>query len=78
MSGPEARAPRLTFHPGQRPLHGAALHGDLADQDDLLGAAHAALLDAAVASLREAGRTVDALQQARLSEAAIALTSGEQ
>jgi alkylation response protein AidB-like acyl-CoA dehydrogenase len=38
----------------------------------------AALLDAAVTTLREAGRTEDALQQARLGEAAIALASGEQ
>ena len=38
----------------------------------------AALLDAAVATLREAGRTDDALQQSRIGEAAIAVTSGEQ
>ena len=38
----------------------------------------AALLDAAVATLRDAGRTDDALQQARLGEAAIAIASGEQ
>src|SRR5690348_12338861 len=34
----------LPFHPGQRPLHGGAFGGDLADQDDLLGAAMAAVL----------------------------------
>jgi alkylation response protein AidB-like acyl-CoA dehydrogenase len=38
----------------------------------------AALVDAAVATLRGAGRTDDALQQARLGEAAIAIASGEQ
>ena len=38
----------------------------------------AALVDAAVASLREAGRTEDASQQARIGEAAIAIASGEQ
>jgi alkylation response protein AidB-like acyl-CoA dehydrogenase len=38
----------------------------------------AALLDAAVATLREAGRTEDALQQARLGEATMAIASGEQ
>lgn len=38
----------------------------------------AALLDAAIATLRDAGRADDALQQARFGEAAIAITSGEQ
>ncbi len=38
----------------------------------------AALLDAAVSALRQAGRTDDALQQARLGEAAVAVASGEQ
>src|SRR5262245_41278837 len=30
------------FHAGQRPFHGAALHRNLADQHDLLGAAQTA------------------------------------
>src|SRR6185503_6629837 len=34
----------LAFHPRQRPLHGGALGGDMADQHDLLGAAVAAVL----------------------------------
>lgn len=38
----------------------------------------AALLDAAISTLREVDRTEDALQQARIGEAIIAVTSGEQ
>ena len=38
----------------------------------------AALLDAAVSTLRDAGRTEDELQRARIGEAAIAVASGEQ
>ena len=38
----------------------------------------AALVDAAVATLREAGRTDDALQQTRIGDAAIAVTGGSQ